>query len=325
VLVDLAWLALGLLLLLSGGELLVRGASGLARELGVSPLMIGLTVVAFGTSSPELAVNVLASLEDRGGLSFGNVVGSSMANIGLIVGCAALLRPIPIHGVVIAREIPMMLLATAAAIAMAGDTALGAPPDVLTRGDGAVLLLIFLVFLYYTLGDFAQQRAGSRASPIGVTSPPRRRLGTGASAALGGGGLALLVLGGKCTVDAAVALARALGASQALIGLTVVAIGTSLPELAASLVATLRGQAEIAVGNLVGSNIFNLLFVLGVSSTLQPMVVPPGGHLDLLFVGALSLLLLVVSLTATRRIVRGEAALLLAAYVGYLGWRTSGA
>lgn len=324
-LVDLLWLALGLAILLSGGELLVRGASALAEALGVSPLWIGLTVVAFGTSAPELAVNVLATLEDRAGIGFGNVVGSNLANVGLVVGCAALLRPIHIHGLVIAREIPMMLLATAAAIAMACDSAIGSPPDTLTRGDGAVLLLFFLVFLYYTIGDFARQRASTRARDLGVEIPAKRDTRAAISSALCAAGLLLLVLGAERTVEAATRLAGALGASQALIGLTVVAIGTSLPELMASLVAARRGHAEIAVGNLVGSNIFNLLFVLGVSSALRPIAVPPGGHLDLLCAGALSLLLLAVSLTASRRIVRGEAALLLVSYFGYVGWRTLGA
>jgi cation:H+ antiporter len=247
-----------------------------------------------------------------------------MANIGLVVGCAALLRPVPIHGLVIAREIPMMLLATAAAFALACDAALGAPPDLLTRGDGAVLLLFFLVFVYYTIGDFARQRARSRAERLGVEAPGKSRFGRAAAGALCAAGLVGLALGGHWTVEAAAGLARTLGAPEALIGLSVVAIGTSLPELAASVLATRRNQAEIAVGNLIGSNIFNLLFVLGVSAALRPMPVPAGGLLDLLCAAALSLLLLAVSLTATRRILRGEAALLLAGYLGYLGWRTLG-
>jgi cation:H+ antiporter len=291
----------------------------------VTPLWIGLTVVAFGTSAPELAVNLLAALGDRGEIGFGNAVGSNLANLGLVVGCAALLRPIGIHGVVIAREIPMMLLATAAALALSCDAALGTPPDLLTRGDGAVLLLFFLVFLYYTIGDFAQQRARARMERLGVEAPPEPQLSAAPATALCVGGLCALALGGSWTVDAASGLALASGASQGLVGLSVVAIGTSLPELVTSTLAARRGQAEIALGNLVGSNIFNLLFVLGLSSALRPTPVPAGGTLDLLCAGVLGLLLLAVSLTPARRIARGEALLLLGVYLGYLGWRTLGA
>jgi cation:H+ antiporter len=321
VLADVVWLAVGLVALIAGGELLIRAASKLARALGISPLMVGLTVVAFGTSAPELAVSSMSALEDRGGIALGNVVGSNLANIGLVIGCTAMLRPIRLQGVIIAREIPMMLLGTAAAIALASDAALGAPPDAFTRGDGCVLLLLFLVFLYYAIGDLAQQRARSRAIPIVSASPSTQDLSLAACAALCAAGLALLGLGAESTVRGASHLARSLGVSEELIGLTLVAIGTSLPELVSSLVATLRGQSEIAIGNLIGSNIFNLLFVLGLSVVLRPIPVAPAARADLLFTGALSLLLLALSLTSNRRIVRGEAALLLTGYAAYLTWR----
>ncbi|HEX5065511.1 MAG TPA: calcium/sodium antiporter [Myxococcota bacterium] len=322
-LLDASWLALGLLLLLTGGELLVRASASLAGTLGVSPLMIGLTVVAFGTSAPELAVTAVAALEGRGGIAFGNVVGSNLANVGLVIGGLALLRPIQIRGALVAREIPMMLLATAAAIVLASDAALDAAPDLLSRGDGLALLLFFGVFLYYTIGDLARQRARARASGVDVALPAAP-FGVAASTLLLVVGLALLLIGAERTVFAATRLARALGASDGLIGLTLVAIGTSLPELAASGIAIARRQSEIALGNLIGSNIFNLLFVLGVSTILRPIAVPAAGRIDLYFAGALSLLLLAVALTASRRITRFEGALLLGAYLGYLGWRTLG-
>jgi len=151
---DIFELVGGLLLLLGGGEWVVRGATRLARALGVSPLAIGLTVVAFGTSAPELAVNVIAAVRDRGGISFGNIIGSNMANIGLIIGITALIRPILIGGVVIRRELPMMLLATACVMIMSSDAMLGRRDNFLDRSEGMVLLLLFMVFVYYTLGDF---------------------------------------------------------------------------------------------------------------------------------------------------------------------------
>ena len=318
---DLLWLVLGLSLLMVGGETVVRGATGLARLLGVSPLVIGLTVVAFGTSAPELAVNVIAAWEGLGDISFGNIFGSNMANIGLIVGFTALLRPILITGVVIAREIPMMLLATAAAIIMAFDGALGGEADVIGRADGLVLLLLFLVFLYYTIGDFVRQRAGSLANgaideTLGADGTlPRHLLFTAI-------GLAALTWGADVTVDAAASVARVLGAPEVVIGLTILAVGTSLPELVASVVATVRGQAELAIGNVVGSNIFNLLLVAGVTSVVRPIPIPAGGHLDLMVVALLSLLLFAVSATASRRIIRGEAVLLLVSYLAYMTWRS---
>ena len=322
---DLLWLAAGITLLAIGGELVVRGASGLARRLGVSPLMIGLTVVAFGTSAPELAINVIAAIENQGAIAFGSIMGSNMANIGLIVGCTAILRPMVIKDVVIRRELPMMLLATAAALAMGFDNALSAgppAPDSYTRSDGILLLMFFLVFLYYTLGDFVRARSNRDGSRPASDASAVVESALWRSLALTGLGLALLIGGAELTVDAAVKLARALGVSDEIIGLTVVAVGTSLPELVASLAAAIRGHPELAIGNVVGSNIFNLLLVLGISSIVRPVPVPAGGHTDLLVVAGLSLVLLGVSVSYRRQIVRTEAGLLLAVYMGYLAWRS---
>ena len=320
---DLLWLSLGLLFLMIGGEMVVRGATGLARALGVSPLVIGLTVVAFGTSAPELAVNVIAAWEDRIGISFGNIIGSNMANIGLIVGCTAILRPLLITGIVIAREIPMMLLATAAIVAMSFDDILSpGTEDAIRRGDGVILLLLFLVFLYYTVGDFVRERSENDPPDLG-TDFERTDSGSSRYLILTGLGLAALIGGADMTVESAVSVARVFGVPEVIIGLTVVAVGTSLPELVACVAATVRGHSELAIGNIVGSNIFNLLLVAGVTSMIRPIPIPAGGHLDLLMVGTLSLLLYAVSLSANRRIIRGEAAFLLAGYLAYIVWRAS--
>jgi len=325
---DLVWLVVGILLLTTGGETVVRGATALARRLGVSTLVIGLTVVAFGTSAPELAVNVIAAIQDQGAISFGNIFGSNMANIGLIVGLTAILRPIVIKDVVIRRELPMMLLATAGALAMGFDAALSAGgalpsfPDFYTRSDGILLLMFFLVFLYYTVGDFVRQRSNGTSDPQDNEEAEKTDGSLWRGLGLTALGLALLVGGAEITVDAAVNLARALGVSEELIGLTLIAVGTSLPELVASVAATVRGHAELAIGNVVGSNVFNLLLVLGVTSIVRPVPVPPGGHTDLLVVAGLSLVLFAVSVSYRREIVRTEACLLLAVYLGYLSWRS---
>ena len=324
---DLLLGALGMVLLLLGGDLLVRGAARLARALGISPLAVGLTVVAFGTSAPELAVNVLAAARGSGGLSFGNIIGSNLANIGLIFGMAAVFRPIPIHDVVIRREIPMMLLATAAAMGMAFDHWLRDGPAFFDRGDGIVLLLFFIVFVYYTLGDFLRQRrdgrAGvasdfaERASEVGEARPVR-------DLALVAGGIALLSVGADVTVDAATSLARGLGVPEVIIGLTLVAVGTSLPELAATIIAVVRNEAAMAVGNVVGSNIFNLLLVGGLTSLIRPIPIPEGASADLVVLGLLSVLLWGVSVSQGQKILRAEGGILLGVYVTYIVVRVLG-
>jgi cation:H+ antiporter len=321
---DILQLILGLALLLGGGEAVVRGASALATKLGVSPLAIGLTVVAFGTSAPELAVNITAAFADRPGLSFGNIVGSNLANIGLVVGCCGLIRALPINSVVVRREIPMMLLATVATIVMAADRMVDGDAPYLDRGDGILLLLFFSVFLYYTLGELIRQRADHPVlRDLVSTDLP----GVGARVAvtrdslLTLAGLGALLYGADLTVAGATSLARSMGVPDAIIGMVLVAVGTSLPELAAGLIATVRGHMELAIGNVIGSNVFNLLLVLAVTVCIRPLEIPPYGMLDLGFVGLLSLALLLVSVTNARRIIRMEAGMLMAAYFAYISWR----
>jgi len=324
---DVLRLVIGLALLVGGGEAVVRGASAVARHLGISPLAIGLTVVAFGTSAPELAVNITAAFENQPGISFGNIIGSNLANIGLVVGCCGLVRALPIKGVVVAREIPMMLLATIAVIVMAADRAVDGDAPLLDRGDGIIMLLFFSVFLYYTVGELLRQRAEHPVLEDLLASElpgvrPGVALGRDSLVALAGFGA--LLYGAGLTVDGAVALARQFQVPEVVIGMGVVAIGTSLPELAAGLMATLRGHMELAIGNVVGSNVFNLLLVLAVTACIRPLEVPAGGMTDLVFAAVLSLALLVVSVTNRRLILRAEAAILLLAYLSYLGWRSFG-
>ena len=318
-LADALLLVLGLTLLVGGGEIMVRGATGLARGLGVSPLAIGLTVVAFGTSAPELAVNLTAALQGRSDISFGNIIGSNMANIGLIVGFTALLRPIPVRASFVSREIPMMLLATAAAVILGLDKFLGRGPDVYSRGESLIFLLLFVVFILYTVGDFVRQRGGNGAERLPDEPEAAPVLKSLLVTAVG---LAALIGGADVTVDAAVGLARLFGVSEVIIGLTVLAIGTSLPELVASVAASVRGHVELAIGNVVGSNIFNLCLVLGASGAVTPIKVPERGYQDLIFMSVLSLMLMFVCVTGRRGIIRTEALALLVAYLGYMVWRS---
>jgi cation:H+ antiporter len=312
---DLLSLLFGLMLLLVGGDALVRGAAALARRLGISPLVVGLTVVAFGTSAPELAVNVIAALRGSGALSFGNVIGSNLANIGLIVGVAALLRPLDVQAIVVRRELPMMLLATAAAFVFALDSVLaGDDSSFYERGDGIVLLLFLCVFIYYTAMDVFRQRE-KRRTEVGL-APGGWSISV--SLAMATAGLVALLAGAHFTVQGALAIARSAGISEAVIGLSLIAIGTSLPELAASLVAAWRGHAAMAIGNVIGSNLFNLLLVLGTTATLRPIPVPVHGVTDLAVLSLLSLLLWGVCASRERQIIRVEGAVLLTVYVAYL-------
>jgi len=333
-LTDLAIAALGIVILVVGGELLVRGAAALARGIGISPLAVGLTVVAFGTSAPELAVSVQAALTDSGTLAFGNIFGSNMANIGLIIGLSALLHPLPIDHVVIRRELPMMLLALAAAMAMAFDIDLGEQRDAYARSDGLVLLLFFFVFIFYTLGDLGRQRGiqraranGSEASgdtPNWAADVPQPedsgRILT--NLLLITVGLAGLIYGADLVVEGGVGVARAMGVPEVIVGLTLVAVGTSLPELAATLVAVRRNDIALAVGGVVGSNIFNTLLITGVASTIAPMPIPVGGHLDLAATAILSLSLFFVARTHNQRIIRYEGLALLVLWGFYVAARS---
>jgi len=321
---DVVLLLAGLALLLGGGDLLVRGAAGIARGLGVSPLAIGLTVVAFGTSAPELAVNLIAALQGSAGLSFGNVVGSNIANLGLILGLTACVRPLDIQGSVILREIPLMILATVATLVMALDPALRGQTAALDRTDGILLLLLFGLFLYAVVLDVLRQRRDPLLKEAAELPVARSRRKILADALMVLGGLFGLAFGGDLLVGAATNIARTLGMSDAVIGLTIVAVGTSLPELATSALAARRKETDIAVGNLVGSNIFNLLFVLATTCTIAPLELPGSGALDLGAALGISLLLLPMAITGRRVLSRAEGAVLLALWVAFTSWRALG-
>ena len=311
---DLAVLISGLVVLYFGAEWLVRGASRLASSLGVSPIVIGLTVVSLGTSAPELVVCLVAALQGNPGLAIGNVMGSNLANIGLILGLTSLVHPLEVKHRVVWREMPVMLLITFAIYPIAFDR-------VLSRMDGFMLLLVLLAYLVWVF------RSG-HPDEIKSSHGPRDSMATSEEAAsllnlkdIGhvALGSAFLVLGGYCIVKGAVEVASALGISEVIIGLTVVAIGTSLPELATSLVAAMRQEVDIAVGNIIGSNIFNLTAIFGTTAIVRPIMIPETVlSRELAGVVLMSLLLLPI-LRNGWQIKRWEGALLLTAYIG-MGW-----
>ncbi len=324
-LLDSIFLAGGLALLLVGGNFLVTGASALARNFGVPPLVIGLTVVAFGTSAPELSINLLGAIQGNGEISFGNIIGSNIANIGLILGLTALIRPLTIESVIISREIPMLILVSLIAMIAGSDTILRSSSGMFDRSDGLIFLLLFCVFMYYTIGDVLRKRRDPLVEEAEEFAGGKGLRDIVVNSSLFAGGLAGLIFGGKVSVDSAVGIAEYLHVPEVIIGLTIVAVGTSLPELVTSLVATFQGKNDIAVGNVVGSNIFNLLLVNGLCSTVRPVDVPlDGGLSDLLMMTLLALFLLPMSISDGRRIVRWEGAVLLALYFGYNVWRIVG-
>jgi len=309
----------GLALLIVGGDIMVRGAVGVATRLGVSPLVIGLTLVGFGTSTPELVTSVQASMAGSPGIAVGNIVGSNIANTLLIMGVAALVAPIAVSSASLKRDGGIMI---AAVVLFA---ALSAVAD-LSRLTGVVFVSLLVAYVVFS---FLQERAapadhgaaydkGVAALEVDSGFSPSRASSLGWSLALAIGGLVLVVVGGKFLVDGAVALARGYGISETVIGLTIVAVGTSMPELVTSVVAAFRRQSEVGFGNVVGSNIYNILGIGGVTALIAPTTVPPEMvRFDNLIMVGVCLVLFAFAWTGLR-IGRREGGLLVCGYLIYL-------
>lgn len=258
-------LIIGLAILILGGEFLVKGSSSFAKRLGIKPLVIGLTVVAFGTSAPELVVNMFSAFRGTSDIAIGNIIGSNIANILLILGVCGMIRTLKVSSGTVWKEIPLALLAAVLVFVLGNDALLDGRIfdfNILSRTDGFALMAFFFIFLYYTYG--ISKAEGSESEEV-------KQYGWFKSIIYILIGFVGLVLGGKLLVDNAVILARLAGLSEALIGLTIVAIGTSLPELVTSVIAVIHGHDDIAVGNVIGSNIFNVFWILGLTATILPL------------------------------------------------------
>ncbi len=317
-------LVLGLALLLLGGTALVRGASGVASRHGVSPLLVGLTVVAFGTSAPELVVNVIGAISHETELAFGNVVGSNLANLGLVLCMAALIKPMRIEGQIVRRELPLLLLGSTVLLVMTLDQTLVGTAAVITRSDAIILLLLFSIFLYLTITDVLVQREDpliANMQEIKTMIPPQLLAGFRADWVYVIFGVLALAGGGHLTISQGARLAELSGLSPVVIGMIVVAIGTSLPELVTSIIAAFKNESDLCVGNVIGSNIFNCLFVLPVSALIRPLPIPDGGVVDILLTLAFTTVLLVVFFYGRATMSRMIAAALLAGYLGYMVMR----
>lgn len=307
---------LGFVFLVLGAEVLVRGASRLARAMGITPLVVGLTVVAFGTSAPEVAVSVQSALAGKGDLAFGNVVGSNIANILLVLGLSACVAPLVVAVPLVRVDVPIMVMATVLVVNLAWD-------GTISRPEGVVLLAALTGYVWFTVASSRKAVATAKEGGGGNDdSVPRGAAAMAMNVVLVLAGFGLLVYGSDFLVAAAVTMARAWGVSELVIGLTVVAVGTSLPEVATSVMASFRGERDIAVGNVIGSNIFNLLCVLGAASTLAPGGLPisrAAMNLDVPVMMAASVACLPIFMNGYR-IARWEGGIFLFYYVAYAGY-----
>ncbi len=304
-------LILGFVFLIKGADLLVEGSSSLAKRIGVSDIVIGLTIVSLGTSAPELLVNIIASLKGNADIGIGNILGSNISNIFLILGISALIYPLKIKKNTTWKEIPMNLLAGLVLLVMANDVFIDkANTSVLSRVDGIILMIFFIKFMHYTIGL-------AKANKEKHDGQHKHKVPKAIAMTILG--IVGLAYGGQWVVDGAVALASHFGLSEALIGLTIVAVGTSLPELATSAVAAYKHKTDIAIGNVVGSNLFNIFWVLGLSAVIKPIPFKASLNIDIFVYLIAAAMLFLSSFTRKKnQIDRSEGFIFILAYIGYI-------
>lgn len=341
---DIVWFAVGITALTLGADWLVRGASRLAQQLGVSHLVVGLTVVAFGTSAPELVVSGSASLAGEPDVAVGNVMGSTVANVGLIVGIGALLKPIIVHRSLLVRETPLVILVLTLVMLLSLNGILG-------RADGLLLLAAFTMYLVFLLrwgggrlDEIAREVEAQAAihdddgAPGGIAPPPvaepaldddpepgfftsiRERRGTPWALLQIAVGLPMLLLGARWLIHSALSLAEMFDVPDAVIAATMIAVGTSLPELASTVAAALRGMGDIAIGNVIGSNVFNLGLVLGTAAVLRPLELSSPVVVRHVLPALIFSILLIPLALSKEQVGRWEGGFLLAAYITYVAW-----
>lgn len=302
----------GFILLIKGADYFVDGASSIAKTFRIPTLIIGLTIVAFGTSAPEAAVSITSALQGQNEIAVGNIVGSNIFNLLLVVGVAAFICPLKVKKSIIVKEFPFTLLSGFVLLVLAQDIMFqGATANVLTRADGIMLLVLFGIFMYYlielalTTRTEVNEEDDIKPMPIGK------------SVLLSVGGVVAIVIGGKLVVDSASTIALAWGMSQSLVGLTIIAIGTSLPELVTSIVAARKGESDIALGNVIGSCIFNVFFILGMSATIHPIAVSTEVFTDMTIMLIVTIVTYIFAVTK-KKISKIEGIILVLTYVAYM-------
>ncbi len=310
----IALLLLGFGVLIKGADFLVDGASSLAKKMNVSNLAIGLTVVAFGTSTPELIVSLLSAIDGKADASFGNIIGSNNFNLLFILGIAGLIYPLVVQRSTIKYEVPLSILAAVVLYVLVNDSILwGSEENILSRIDSFILLGFFALFMFYIVRTM-KSNSDLDQSEVKIFK-------TWISVAMALAGLAMLIGGGKLVVDNAILIAQHFGMSEKLIGLTILAAGTSLPELVTSCIAAYKKNTDIAIGNVVGSNIFNIFFILGITGSVHPLTYSTAMNFDIyiLLAGSFALMIFMFTIN-TRKLDRWEAVLLLIGYITYTAY-----
>lgn len=314
---EYVWLIIGFILLIKGADWFVDGASALAKRFGIPSVVIGLTVVAFGTSLPEASVSISAALSQSSGISVGNVVGSNIFNLLVVAGASAVLCPIPVNKSIIKKDMPYSFLLTLALLFLTFSVFPNTAPDnVITRTDGIVILLFFVIFMFYTVRSVL-------AAPAPEEDENKKIMPVWQQLLFIAAGLAGICIGGNRVVAGATEIARTFGLSESLIGLTIVAIGTSLPELVTSIVAAKKGESDIAIGNVIGSNIFNIAFVLGVSSLITPITIYTNdviNSMNDIIILALVTLISYIPIVKTKKISRPVGIVMVISYIVYTAY-----
>ncbi len=319
-------LLMGFLFLVKGADYFVDGASNIATSLKIPPLVIGLTIVAFGTSAPEAAVSITGSIQGQNAIALGNVVGSNIFNLMMVIGMSAFIKPLFVKKSILIKEFPFLVLASVLLLVLSNDLIFqGTSETILSRGDGLVFLMFFGIFMYYlleialvareesihtSLSDVQTRDSNSAVTCISTPSLSK-------SIVMSIIGIAGIVIGGKIVVDCASEIAISFGVSQKLVGLTIVSIGTSLPEFVTSVIAASKGESDIALGNVIGSNIFNLLFILGISAFISPMPIDASLFLDILIMIVVTIITYIFAIRK-KDISKFEGIVLIIAYVLYM-------
>lgn len=314
----------GFVLLVKGADVFVDGSSGIARFFKIPSLVIGLTIVAFGTSAPEAAVSITASITGQTGIAVGNISGSNIFNILVVLGICAMIKPISVQRSIMNRDYLLMLIACVAFFVVSADIWLGSGTNMVSRGDGIILALFFCIFMYMTIRSALKGRNEPTTLPDVPHEAPKEEkaeppVKLPKSIIMAILGLAGVVIGGQLVVNGASDIAKSFGASETLIGVTVVAIGTSLPELVTSIMAARKGENDIAVGNVIGSNIFNILFIISAASIINPLTLDMESLIDMIIMFAVTVMVYLFAVTK-KRITRVEGGIMTAMYVAYTAY-----
>ncbi len=312
-----------LAILLISANYFVDGIAGIAERLGVPKIVIGMTLVAFGTSTPELVVNSISAWRGVTDLAFGNIIGACLVNVGVVLALTAMINPLRIEASVVTRELPFLAFSVLIVLVISLDSLLdNGAPNHWSRNDGIILLFLFAIFLLYSVRHAIRVRyTDAFITDVQDQPAPNRGYSILILTAIAVAGFLGVSFSAQWTVDYAVSIARSFGVSEAIIGLTIISVGTTLPELSTCLIAARKGDADLALGNIIGSNLFNLLCIGGIVSTLHPVDIPAGGILDVAVMAFLSAILLPFALLSGHTITRREGAFLMIVYLVYLSYR----